>query len=85
MRNSKSSNSQFLKFSNLPDYPPAPPVDGRELESHPIADQDPHEVAIHPIRNVCQHETTVFQPHAIQAARLLLNDDTDNVRHRARP
>ena len=33
---------------------PRPTSHWRELQPHPIADQDPHEVAIHPVRDVRQ-------------------------------
>src|SRR5579862_6921285 len=35
----------------LPYNPPAPHVHGRQLQSHPVADQQPHEIAVDPIRD----------------------------------
>src|SRR5476649_2640752 len=46
----------FIVSLYLPDDPPPPSVLWREFQPHPIADQDPHEVAIHPIRDVRHHQ-----------------------------
>jgi hypothetical protein len=49
-------------------------IDPRQLDPHPISDEDPDEVAIHPIRDMRHDVRALVQPHAIQAARQQVSD-----------
>src|SRR5678816_797375 len=62
------------RTSNFPHDPSPPDIGRRELQPHPIADQEPHEVAIHPIRDVRHHERPFVEPHLVEGARQGLHD-----------
>src|SRR5437868_4165746 len=72
----------FLSFfvSALAADPSAPAVDRRQLQAHPIADQQPHEIAIHPIRDVRRHQPARLELHPIEAARQRFGDHADYLR-----
>src|SRR4249919_1741546 len=52
---------------------PAPAVHRRQLQLHPVADNHAHEIAIDPIGHVRDHLRSLVQPHAVEAARELLD------------
>src|SRR3954451_4223533 len=70
-----------MSSSHLLDDAPAPGVHRRELHPRPVADQDPHEVAVHPVGDVRHHHRSFFQPDAIHGARQRFHDHADKFGH----
>ena len=71
----RSLNSQFL------DDPAAAAIDRRQLDPHPIADQDPDEIPIHAVRDVRRHLRTARELHRVKGARQLRDDDARDISH----